>query len=87
MMTATNKLYWSGCYRDVRGSDGLFTSESVSHPAKMTGGLLFRILDEAEGRGWFQRGMTLLDPFYGIGTTGLAPGLIIEMAAIGVRFV
>ena len=61
MMTATNELYWPGCYRDVRGSDRLFTSESVSHPAKMTGGLLFRILDEAEGRGWFQRGMTLLE--------------------------
>lgn len=71
-MTVSSELYWQGCYRDVRGSDGLFTPESVSHPAKMTGGLLFRILDEAEGRGWFQRGMTLLDPFYGIGTTGLA---------------
>ena len=65
-------LYWFGCYRDVRGSDGLFTPESVSHPAKMSGGLLFRILDEAEARGWFRRGMTLLDPFYGVGTTGLA---------------
>lgn len=60
---------WHGCY------DGnwnwLITPESFSHPAKMARGLTDRIFDYAFERGWLRRGDVCVDPFGGIGSTGI----------------
>lgn len=67
-MTPVNEI-WENCYED--GWAGLIVPEAFSHPAKMARGLLTRILDHAEEQGWIDRESIILDPFGGIGSTGL----------------
>lgn len=60
---------WDGCY-DV-GWQGLIHPEAFAHPAKMARGLLMRIFDELVVEGALHPRDTVVDPFGGIGTTGL----------------
>ena len=45
--------------------------EAFSHPAKMAYGLLSRILTHAQEQGWLTPESVILDPFGGIGSTGI----------------
>lgn len=60
---------WQGCYR--QGYGDLLIPDAYSHPAKMSRGLVFRIVDHAIEEGWISEGGWVLDPFGGIGTTAL----------------
>lgn len=77
MTTDVQWLDFHGCYDD--SWDGLITPESFAHPAKMARGLVWRIFDFMMQQGWLKRGSTVIDPFGGIGTTG------IEAAGRGIR--
>ena len=64
-------------------------SRIEGHPAKMARGLLTRIYDELFAMGAVQRGDTILDPFGGVGTTGIlgAPrGLRVMCVELEERF-
>lgn len=63
------QLTWHGCYDG--NWNGLITPDSFSHPAKMARGLTERIFDYAFERGWLHRGDVCVDPFGGIGSTGI----------------
>ncbi len=58
---------WHKCYDE--GWKDLIVPEAFSHPAKMSCGLLKRILDHAKG--WLRAGDVIVDPFGGIGSTGI----------------
>ncbi|KKM77865.1 hypothetical protein LCGC14_1365800 [marine sediment metagenome] len=58
---------WTNCY-DGSWKD-VIVPEAFSHPAKMSYGLLKRILDHAKG--WLNKGDVIVDPFGGIGSTGI----------------
>ncbi len=58
---------WNKCYDE--GWKDLIVPEAFSHPAKMSCGLLKRILDHAKG--WLREGDVIVDPFGGIGSTGI----------------
>jgi len=60
---------WTGCYDD--GWKGLITSDSFSHPAKFSKGLIERIYDYCLEQGWLTKGDLVGDPFAGIGTGGI----------------
>jgi len=60
---------WRGCYDE--GWRGLIVPEAFSHPAKFAYGLLTRILAHGLGRGYWQTGDTILDPFCGVATGGI----------------
>src|ERR1039458_5037890 len=61
---------WTGCYDGGWGK--LLTSDSFSHPAKMSRALLERIITHGIERGWWTPGESLIgDPFGGVGNTGL----------------
>lgn len=60
---------WNGCYDD--SWKDLITPESFCHPAKMSKALLDRILAHAAEQGWLKQGDTIVDPFGGIGSTGI----------------
>src|SRR3990167_4870778 len=75
----TPVVEWQGCYD--AGWKGLITSKAFSHPAKMARGLVARIFDELLAMGALKAGDLCVDPFSGIGSTG------IEAASRGVRFV
>jgi len=62
-------IQWHGCYDD--GWRGIIVPEAFSHPAKMSYGLLKRILAHAKEQGWLKEGDVILDPFGGIGSTGI----------------
>ncbi len=63
-----NKInQWHNCYDE--GWKDLIVPEAFSHPAKMSYGLLKRILEHAKG--WLNEGDVILDPFGGIGSTGI----------------
>jgi len=68
---------WQGSYDDSWRD--LITDESFAHPAKMARGLIVRIFDHAFQQGWLQPGSVVVDPFGGIGSTG------IEAASRGVQ--
>ena len=70
---------WHGCYD--AGWTGLIVPAAFAHPAKMSRALVVRIFDELFAMGVLRPGDVCVDPFGGIGTTG------IEAAARGVRFV
>lgn len=70
---------WHGCYD--AGWRGLITPESYSHPAKMSRALVVRIFDRLFDTGTLKAGDLCVDPFNGIGSTG------IEAASRGVRYV
>ncbi len=58
---------WNNCYDE--GWKDLIVPEAFSHPAKMSYGLLKRIL--AHAKGWLKEGDVIVDPFGGIGSTGI----------------
>ena len=60
---------WTGCY-DLSWKDAI-TPASFAHPAKMSRGLLRRILDHAFEQGWVSKGSTVVDCFGGIGSTAI----------------
>src|SRR3990167_1073382 len=66
-------LDWHECYgqswRDV------LVPEAFSHPAKMARGLVRRIFGYLLAEGLVRAGDTVLDPFGGIGTTGIEAGV------------
>jgi len=62
-------IIWHNCYD--ASLKGLVTKESFAHPAKMARGLCERILDYGRERGYWKPGDLIVDPFGGIGTTGL----------------
>ncbi len=64
-MMQVNK--WQNCYDD--GWQGVIVLEAFAHPAKMSYGLLKRILAHAQEQGWLNG--VILDPFGGIGSTGI----------------
>lgn len=68
---------WQHCYDD--SWKGLITNDAFAHPAKMARGLVRRIFDELVAMGALRKGDTVLDPFGGVGTTG------IEAASRGVQ--
>lgn len=70
---------WHGAYDD--GWRDLIVPDAFSHPAKMSRGLVVRIFDELFAMGALHAGDLVVDPFAGIGSTG------IEAAARGVRFI
>ena len=61
---------WHGCYNDGWGD--LLVPEAFSHPAKAARGLIYRIVRTGLERGWWDRSTLILDPFGGVGTTGIA---------------
>lgn len=60
---------WAGSYND--SWKGLITPESFAHPAKMSRGLLDRILRHAKEEGWLKPGDVVLDCFSGVATTAI----------------
>ena len=60
---------WVNCYSD--SWKDLIVPEAFSHPAKMAAGLLRRILEHAALKEWIQPGDVIVDPFGGIGSTGI----------------
>src|SRR3990167_551163 len=44
----------------------------ILEAAKMVKGLVYRIVSEGLRRGLFEAGQTIVDPFFGIGSTGIA---------------
>lgn len=60
---------WQGCYE--QSWKDVIVPEAFSHPAKMAYGLLSRILTHAQEQGWFTPQSIILDPFGGIGSTGI----------------
>ncbi len=57
---------WTKCYED--GWKDHIVPEAFSHPAKMSYGLLKRILSHCKDEGW---GGVIVDPFGGIGSMGI----------------
>lgn len=72
-------IAWHGCYDD--NWTGLIVPAAFAHPAKMARGLVARIFDTLFAMGALERGSVVVDPFGGIGTTG------IEGASRGVQVV
>ncbi len=66
-------LYWFGCYRQ---SYDLWSPESYSHPAKMSIGLAFKIMEHLKELGLVSDSDTILDPMAGISTTGIVAGAL-----------
>lgn len=65
----TKIIEWHNCYAgDLKA---LIVPEAFAHPAKMSRKLCERIFDHGQERGYWKPGDIILDPFYGIGTTGL----------------
>ena len=60
---------WLGCYRDRW--EGLIVPAAFVHPAKMARGLTARIFVHAMRQGWLKPGDLVVDPFGGIGSTGI----------------
>lgn len=60
---------WHGCYED--GWQGDIVPEAFAHPAKMAYGLLQRIYAHCFEWGWLKEGDVVVDPFGGIGSTGI----------------
>ena len=62
-------MRWQGCYDE--SWKGLIVPEAFGHPAKMARGLLCRIFDYLFENGHLRRGDLVVDPFGGIGSTGI----------------
>ena len=79
---------WYGCYDEGWGD--LIVPDAYAHPAKMARGLAYRIVREGLQRGWWAKGSVCVDPFGGIGTTGLvcaAHGLQAHLCELEQKFV
>ena len=70
---------WHGCYDD--GWQGIIVPEAFAHPAKMAHGLTRKIFKHALSESWIKPGDVVVDPFGGIGSTGIIG------AALGLRVV
>lgn len=60
---------WHNCYES--GWKDIIVPEAFAHPAKMSRSLLRRILAHAKEQGWLKEGDVIVDPFGGIGSTGI----------------
>ena len=56
---------WHGCYK--RGWGRELVPEAFAHPAKVSFSLAERIYAHMAAEGWIEPGMTVVDPFGGIG--------------------
>jgi len=65
----TKVIRWHNCY-DGNLKD-LIVPEAFKHPAKMSRKLCERIFDYGREKGYWQPGDLIIDPFGGIGTTGI----------------
>ena len=65
----TQKSTWNGCYNGSLKE--LIVPEAFKHPAKMSRLLCERIFDHGKEKGYWQPGDMIIDPFGGIGTTGI----------------
>lgn len=68
-MNAVHVTTWTGCYDS--SWKGAITNQSFSHPAKMSRGLLERIIRHGFEMGYWHRGDRIGDCFGGVGTTGI----------------
>lgn len=68
-MTETVTTTWRNCYNGSLKE--LITPEAFAHPAKMSRKLCERIFDHGLEKGYWRLGDIIIDPFGGIGTTGL----------------
>jgi len=59
---------WKGCYK--RGWGRELVPEAFAHPAKVSFSLAERIYAHMAAEGWIEPGMTVVDPFGGIGGFG-----------------
>ena len=65
-MTANEFQIWKGCYK--AGWKGIILDAAFEHPAKVSFSLAERIYEHMMlERGWLKPGMTVVDPFAGIG--------------------
>ena len=62
-------ISWNNLYSEKWGN--ILTPESVSHPAKMSRGLVFKIYEYALEMDYIKPGDTVLDCFGGVGCTAL----------------
>jgi hypothetical protein len=62
---------WTGCYGEPWRKGHDLVTDSFRHPAKASKSLLMRIVKTGLDRGWWRAGDTVVDPFGGIGTTGI----------------
>lgn len=79
---------WHQCYAESWRGD--IVDEAFTHPAKMSRGLLSRILAHAFAEGWICKGDAVADPFGGIGSTGILgayAGLRVTCVELEPRFV
>lgn len=60
---------WHNCYDD--SWQGIIVPEAFAHPAKMARGLTNRIFKHALSESWLKPGDVVVDPFGGIGSTGI----------------
>jgi len=60
---------WHSCYKD--GWQDIIVPQAFAHPAKMSRSLLSRILSHAKEQGWIKELDVIVDPFGGIGSTGI----------------
>lgn len=61
---------WEGCYE--KSLKGVICDDTFSHPAKMSWSLVTRIVRHLFEERWIERGSLVLDPFGGVGVTGIA---------------
>jgi hypothetical protein len=73
---------WASCY-DL-SYRGIIVPEAFGHPAKMSRGLLTRILRHAKEEDWLWPGAIIVDPFGGIFSTGIL-GAYQDYQVIGVE--
>lgn len=62
-------IIWNNCYDS--SWNGIITDDSFQHPAKMSRGLIERIIKHGFEQGYWKRGDTIGDCFGGVGTTGI----------------
>jgi len=68
-MTTPKVITWHHCYD--KQSKNMIIQKAMQHPAKMAMGLCERIFEFMEKEGMVARGDTIVDPFGGIGMTGI----------------
>src|SRR3990167_9153546 len=73
MTACLSPLYWHNCYS---GAYDLWCPDAMSHPAKMSPALAFRIMEHLQELGLLAEGEPILDPMAGISTTGLVAGAL-----------
>lgn len=66
---------WHGCYDASWKALRALVPAAFAHPAKIAPGLAERIYQHAVAKGWLRPGMSVVDPFGGVGGTGLWPAL------------